>query len=149
MFYFNPRLLIHTCTCLEYSYWMFAWEFWSTSVCLIFYPFPCILAEGGQLFIHLIGWLCSHCFGWEINACKSLCMHLQTNRFVRQIWLEVVFFLSVFLHKTPCEINATQTKHLQTAHRSFSALNYGKASGRWKLLFYFIRCFPFSPSKPL
>lgn len=157
MFCFNLRLLIHNCTHLDCSYRMSARELWLTSVSLIsprtFPTRPCR------------GWSASHSFNGmarfpqlgpgkkreQTPACALT--HSQTNRFVRQIWLEVVglFFFAVFLctQKTPCEINARQRKHLETAHSFSGTLNCGEASGRWKLLFYFVRCFPFSPSKPL
>lgn len=152
MYCFNLRLLIHNHTRLDYSYRTSACEFWLTSVSLIFYTSLSDLAEDGQPFIHLMGWLRSHNFGWGINtrvkAC--VCTHKRTDLSGRFDWKEICFFsLSSFLHKTPCEINATQTKHLDTAHRSSGTLNYGEAWGRWKLLFYFICCFPFSPSQAL
>lgn len=117
--------------------------------------FPRDLAEDGQLLIHLTGWLDSHNSGWGRNASKrprvrSL-THKRTDLSGRFDWKLLVVFFAVFLctQKTPCEINARQRKHLETAHSFSGTLNCGEASGRWKLLFYFVRCFPFSPSKPL
>lgn len=72
-------------------------------------------------------------------------------RFVRQIWLEVLFCffslslllaLSLWTQKTSHEINARQRKHL-------ARWNYGEASGRWNFCFISFHCFPLSPIRAL
>lgn len=101
------------------------------------------------------GWGGSFSAGLAENTCeqKLVCIHKWTDLSGRFDWKEMCFFplslLSFSLYKTPCEINATQTKYLETARSSSGTLNYGEAWGRWKLLFYFICSFPFSPSKLL
>lgn len=151
MYYFTLHSLIHNHAHPDYSYKMATPEFWLTHATLISFVLP---KENGQPFVQRAGWLIFRRSGWEYMWAKA-CLHTQMNRFVRQIWLERdVFFsslslLSFSLYKTPCEINATQTKYLETTRSSSGTLNYGEAWGRWKLLFYFICSFPFSPSKLL
>lgn len=150
MYYFTLHPLIHNHAHPDYSYKMATPEFWLTHATLI--SFVLLKRTVSLLFSGLGG---SFSAGLAENTCeqKLVCIHKWTDLSGRFDWKEMCFFplslLSFSLYKTPCEINATQTKYLETARSSSGTLNYGEAWGRWKLLFYFICSFPFSPSKPL
>lgn len=127
MFCLNLRLLIHNRTRIDCSYGTPAPEFWLASVGGVFYTKQRMVS----LVMHLR------------DGSLSIRVHPQTNRFVRQIWLEVSFPRSPFLHRTPCEINATQTKHLETD--SLARWIMARHEGEENFLFYFIRCFSLPP----
>lgn len=64
---------------------------------------PC---GGWSAFYSPPGMALSYNFGWEIIVKKLLCVHSQTNRFVRHIWSDNVFFFSPY-KRLPVNTNKT------------------------------------------